>query len=149
MLCQRHERGPRVSAELALPSGEIRGRATAALPQNLPTGEGVADGAAVRAIRDAVHGLPRAGGHLRASDTKSIAPSASQAIRHSCIFRSVAGNPVSNAYELTRPRKVTVRGGHAGSQRGSHPGERLPAPGERVRTRGRRSCQLADRSGQR
>jgi hypothetical protein len=32
---------------------------------------------------------------------------------------------------------------------GSHPGERLPAAGGRIRTNGWRSCQLADRSGQR
>jgi hypothetical protein len=70
LLCRRHERGPCVSTDLAFPSGGVRGRATAALPQNLPTGDGVAEGATVRAIRDNVHGLPRAGGNLLASDTK-------------------------------------------------------------------------------
>ena len=71
LLCRRQERGPRVSAGLALPSGGVRGRATAALPQNLPTGDGVAaPGVTVRAVRDDVHGPPRAGGHLLASDTK-------------------------------------------------------------------------------
>ena len=71
-LCRRHERGPRVLADLALPSGGIRGRATAAaLPQNLPTGGRVAaPDATVRAVRDDAHDPPRAGGHLLASDTK-------------------------------------------------------------------------------
>ena len=59
LLCRRHERGPRVSADLALKSGVVRGRATAALPQNLPTGDGVAaQGVTLRAVRDDVHGPP-------------------------------------------------------------------------------------------
>jgi hypothetical protein len=36
-----------------------------------------------------------------------------------------------------------------GSHFGSHRRERLPAPGERLRAGGWRSCQLADRSGRR
>jgi hypothetical protein len=99
LLCRGHERGPRVSADLALPSGGVRGRATAALPQNLPTGGGgAAPGVTVRAVRDDVHGPPRGPeATYWPRIQKSIVPSASQAIRHSCNFRSVARKPRSSA----------------------------------------------------
>jgi len=65
------------------PTGRGRRRATAVHPPDLPGDAGVGTGrGTVRAVRNDVHNPPKAGGRYWPRIGKSIAPSASQAVRH-------------------------------------------------------------------